>query len=132
MKQQITTFLTFQKNNAEEAMSFYIDLFDNSKVIVIQRYGKEGPGKEGTVIKAIFELNGKQFICSDSFIQHEWDFTPAVSNWVECETQEEIKYLFSKLSENGDVNMPLDNYGFSKQFAFIEDRFGVSWQLNLR
>ncbi|WP_339703408.1 VOC family protein [uncultured Marixanthomonas sp.] len=132
MKQQITTFLTFQKNNAEEAMNFYIDLFNNSKVIDIQRYRKEGPGKEGTVVKAIFELNGKQFICSDSFIQHEWDFTPAVSNWVECENDKEIEHLFKKLSENGDVKMPLDNYGFSKQFAFIEDRFGVSWQLNWR
>ncbi len=131
MKQQITTFLTFQKNNAEKAMNFYIELFDSSKVIDIQRYGKEGPGKEGTVIKAIFELNGKQFICSDSFIQHEWGFTPAVSNWVECDTQEEIEHLYAKLSENGEVNMPLDNYGFSKQFAFVEDRFGVSWQLNL-
>lgn len=80
MKQQIATFLTFQNNNAEEAMNFYIDLFDNSKVIEIQRYGKDGPGKEGTVLRALFELNGKQFICSDSFIQHEWTFTPAVSN----------------------------------------------------
>ncbi|WP_067151539.1 VOC family protein [Pseudotamlana agarivorans] len=130
MKQQITTFLTFQKNNAEEAMNFYVDLFDNSKVIEIQRYGKDGPGKEGTVLRALFELNGKQFICSDSFIQHDWDFTPAVSNWVECENNKEIEQLFKKLSENGDVKMTLDNYGFSKQFAFVEDRFGVSWQLN--
>lgn len=131
MEKQITTFLTFQENNAEEAMNFYIDLFDNSKVIEIQRYHKNGPGKEGTIIKAIFELNGKQFICSDSFIQHEWNFTPAISNWVECEIAKDIEYLFEKLSENGDVKMPLDNYGFSKQFAFVEDRFGVSWQLNL-
>lgn len=131
MKRQIISFLTFQKNNAEEAMNFYIDLFDNSKVIEIQRYDKNGPGKKGTIIKAIFELNGKQFICSDSFIQHEWDFTPAISNWVECETAKDIEYLFEKLSENGEIKMPLDNYGFSKQFAFVEDRFGVSWQLNL-
>lgn len=131
MKKQITSFLTFQKNNAEEAMNFYIDLFDNSKVIEIQRYDKNGPGKKGTIIKAIFELNGKQFICSDSFIQHEWDFTPAISNWVECETAKNIEFLFEKLSENGEIKMPLDNYGFSKQFAFVEDRFGVSWQLNL-
>lgn len=131
MKQQITTFLTFQDNNAEEAMIFYVELFNNSKVIDVQRYGKDGPGKEGTVVKAIFELNGTPFVCSDSFIQHEWDFTPAVSNWVECDSSEEIEYLFTKLSENGDVKMPLDNYGFSRHFAFVEDRFGVSWQLNL-
>lgn len=111
-------------------MNFYVDLFNNSKVIDIQRYGENGPGKEGTIVKAIFELNGKQFICSDSFIQHDWTFTPAVSNWVECETKEELERLYKNLSENGEVKMPLDNYGFSKQFAFVEDRFGLSWQLN--
>lgn len=76
MKNQITTFLTFQENNAEEAMNLYVDLFDNSKIISIQRYGKDGPGKEGSVMKAEFELNGKHFICSDSFIKHQWNFTP--------------------------------------------------------
>ncbi|WP_417444168.1 VOC family protein [Joostella sp.] len=130
MKQQISTFLTFQKNNAEEAMNFYVDLFYNSEIIEIQRYGKDGPGTKGTIIRAIFELNGKQFMCSDSFIQHEWTFTPAVSNWVECNSKEEIEHLFVRLSENGVVKMPMDNYGFSKQFTFVEDRFGVSWQLN--
>lgn len=71
MKQQITTFLTFQKNNAEKAMNFYIELFDSSKVIEIQRYDKNAPGKEGTVVKAVFELDGTRFVCSDSFIQHD-------------------------------------------------------------
>ncbi|MCF8716328.1 VOC family protein [Joostella atrarenae] len=130
MKQQISTFLTFQKNNAEEAMNFYVDLFYNSEIIEIQRYGKDGPGAKRTIIRAIFELNGKQFMCSDSFIQHEWTFTPAVSNWVECNSKEEIEHFFVRLSENGVVKMPMDYYGFSKQFSFVEDRFGVSWQLN--
>lgn len=131
MKNQITTFLTFQEDNAEQAMNFYVDLFDNSKITDIQRYGKDGPGNEGTIMKATFELNGKQFICSDSYITHEWTFTPAVSNWVECESKKEIESLFKKLSEKGDVKMPLDNYGFSKKFGFTEDKFGISWQLNL-
>ena len=131
MTQQITTFLTFQEGNAEQAMNFYIGIFDNSKIIDIIRYGKEGPGKEGTVMKAIFELNGKQFICSDSFIKHNWNFTPAISNWVECKNEEELKMFFSKLSENGYVMMPLNNYGFSKRFGWIADQFGISWQLNL-
>jgi len=132
MKKQITTFLTFQDNNAEQAMNFYMELFDNSKIIDIQRYGKDGPAKEGTIMRAIFELNGKQFICSDSYIKHEWTFTPAVSHWVECKKEEEIEYLFKKLSEDGDIKMPLNNYGFSQKFGFIEDKFGVSWQLNLQ
>ncbi|MEM8899318.1 MAG: VOC family protein [Bacteroidota bacterium] len=131
MKGQITTFLTFQNNDAEEAMNFYISLFENSTITDIQRHGKEGPAKEGSVFFARFELNGSQFACSDSYIKHEWDFTPGVSNWVDCQSVEEQDKLFSALSENGKVMMPLDNYGFSQRFAFVEDRFGVSWQLNL-
>ncbi|HLW61777.1 MAG TPA: VOC family protein [Flavobacterium sp.] len=132
VKQKITPFLTFQKNDAEEAMNFYISLFDDSKVISMQRWGKEGPGKEGTVMHATFQLNGQQFMCSDSPPVHNWDFTPAVSNYVACENIEEIERLFSKLSENGEVAMPLNNYGFSQKFGWVVDRFGVSWQLNLQ
>jgi len=131
-KKQITTFLTFQENNAKETMNFYVELFDNSEILQIQRYEKDGPAKEGTIMKATFELNGKRFICSDSYIKHEWTFTPAVSNFVECETETELKNLFEKLSKKGTVMMPLDNYGFSQKFGFVEDRYGISWQLNLQ
>ncbi|MEL6257024.1 MAG: VOC family protein [Bacteroidota bacterium] len=129
---QIATFLTFQKEDAEEAMNFYIGLFDNSKIISLNRWGKDGPSKEGTIMQAIFLLNGKLFMCSDSPPIHEWGFTPAVSNFVECVDESQLENLFTKLSENGKVLMPLDNYGFSQKFGFIEDRFGVSWQLNLQ
>jgi predicted 3-demethylubiquinone-9 3-methyltransferase (glyoxalase superfamily) len=132
MKEQITTFLTFQENNAEQAMNFYVELFDNSKIIEVRRYGKDGPAKEGSVMKAMFELNGKQFICSDSYIKHEWTFTPAVSMFVECKTDSEMESLFKNLSKNGKVFMPMDNYGFSQKFGWVEDKFGVSWQLNFQ
>ena len=132
MKGQIITFLTFQKEDAEQAMNFYITLFDNSKIDHINRWGKEGPGKEGTIMNATFTLNGKSFMCSDSPPIHEWDFTPAVSNYVECSDESELERLFTKLSENGKVMMPLNNYGFSQKFGFVEDKFGISWQLNLQ
>ena len=80
---QIATFLTFQENNAEEAINFYVNLFENSRVIDIQRYGKDGPAKEGTIMVATFELNGSKFMCSDSYIKHDWNFTPGVSNFVD-------------------------------------------------
>jgi len=130
-KGQIATFLTFQDNNAENAMNFYLELFDNSKIIKIQRWGKEGPVEEGKIMHATFNLNGNLFMCSDSPPIHDWGFTPAVSNYIECENESELEHLFSKLSENGKVMMPLDNYGFSQKFGFVEDQFGVSWQLNL-
>jgi len=132
MTGQIATFLTFQKEDAEEAMNFYIGLFDSSNIVDLKRWTKEGPGKEGTIMHATFNLNGKLFMCSDSPAIHAWDFTPAVSNYVECVDDSEIDQLFAKLSENGKVMMPLDNYGFSQKFGFVEDRFGVSWQLNLQ
>lgn len=128
---QIATFLTFQDNNAEEAMNFYVGLFENSRIIDVQRYGEGGPAKAGTVMMAKFELNGSAFACSDSYTKHLWDFTPGVSNWVECKSDDEIENLLARLSEKGKVLMPLDNYGFSQKFTFVEDRFGVSWQLNL-
>ena len=131
-KGQIATFLTFQKEDAEQAMNFYMNLFDNSEIIDLKRWGKEAPGKEGTIMHATFTLNGKLFMCSDSPPIHAWDFTPAVSNFVECINDSELEHLFTKLSENGKVMMPLGNYGFSEKFGFVEDRFGVSWQLNLQ
>ncbi len=130
-KGQIATFLTFQKEDAEQAMNFYIALFENSEIISVKRWGKDGPAKEGTIMHASFTLNGKLFMCSDSPPIHEWGFTPAVSNYVACESEGELEQLFTKLSENGKVLMPLNNYGFSQKFGFVEDQFGVSWQLNL-
>jgi predicted 3-demethylubiquinone-9 3-methyltransferase (glyoxalase superfamily) len=132
MNQKIVPYLTFQKEDAEEAMNFYIELFDNSKVVEVLRWGKEGPGKEGTIMHATFSLNGILYMCSDSPPIHEWDFSPAVSNYVECKSETELENLFAKLSENGEVMMPVDNYGFSQKFAWVADKFGVSWQLNLQ
>lgn len=131
-KEEIATFLTFQDNNAENAMNFYVDVFDNSEIINLNRWGKEGSGEEGKIMHAAFVLNGSLFMCSDSPPIHEWDFTPAVSNFIECKDEKEIERLFSKLSENGNVTMPLNNYGFSQKFGWVIDQFGISWQLNLK
>ena len=131
-KQPIATFLTFQKNNAENAMNFYVELFENSQVINVKRWGKDGPVEEGKIMHATFELNGNLFMCSDSPPIHDWGFTPAVSNYIECKNEGELERLFSKLSENGTVMMPIDNYGFSQKFGFVQDKFGISWQLNLQ
>ena len=129
---QVTSFLTFQNDDAEEAINLYVELFDNSKIIDLKRWEQGSPGKEGKIMHATFSLNGKLFMCSDSPIKHDWNFTPGVSNFVECKDEKELEYLFTKLSENGTIMMPLGNYGFSKKFGFVADKFGVSWQLNLK
>ena len=128
--QKISTFLMFD-GQAEEAMNFYTSLFEDSKILNITRYGSNEAGPEGTVMHATFSLNGQEFMCIDSNIQHEFTFTPAISIYVNCETEWEIDRLFEKLSQGGQVLMPLDRYPFSEKFVWIADQFGVSWQLNL-
>ena len=91
MKNQIKTFLTFQDNNAENAMNFYVELFPNSKVTDLQRWGKGAPGEEGKIMFATFELNGSPFMCSDSPPIHDWNFSPAVSNYLDCDNEEELE-----------------------------------------
>ena len=131
MKSQMLRSLTFQDGNAENAMNFYVELFDNSQVVKLQRWGAGGPVDEGKIMQATFELDGNLFMCSDSPAVHDWNFSPAVSHYLECEDDAELERLFSKLSENGNVTMPLNNYGFSQKFGWVIDQFGVSWQLNL-
>jgi predicted 3-demethylubiquinone-9 3-methyltransferase (glyoxalase superfamily) len=126
--QKITTFLMFE-GQAEEAMTFYTSLFEDSEIVRIARYGSEGPGAEGTVQHALFTLKGQPYMAIDSF-GHNFTFTPAISLFVECESMEEIERLYEALIEGGTAAMPLGEYGFSERFGWVQDRFGVSWQLN--
>jgi len=128
--QSITTFLMFS-GRAEEAMRFYTSLFPNSQILQMNTYGPEGPGKEGSVIHAIFTLNGVPVMASDSPVQHAFSFTPSTSFFVQCTDANEFERVFAALSEEGMVLMPPNNYGFSTRFAWCNDRFGVSWQLNV-
>lgn len=93
--------------------------------------GRGGVGPEGTVEHAVLRVAGHELSCSDSPIDHEWGFTPAVSLWVDCDDAAEQERLFERLGEGGRVYMPLDGYGFSTRFGWVGDRFGVTWQLNL-
>jgi predicted 3-demethylubiquinone-9 3-methyltransferase (glyoxalase superfamily) len=131
---QITTFLMFsgdKHGRAEEAVNFYVAQFANSRVDSIQRYGPGAKEPEGTVMLANFTLNGQKFMAMDSAAPHPFNFTPSVSLFVQCATEEELARLFHTLSDGGQVLMALNNYGFSKSFGWVNDRFGVSWQINL-
>lgn len=126
----IRPFLMFS-GQAEEAMNFYVSLFPKSSIAELVRYGPGQPGTEGTVIRGAFVLDGQEFLCTDSTVQHPFTFTPALSLFVSCDAAEDINRLFAALAEGGSILMPLNNYGFSKQFGWLNDRYGVSWQLNL-
>lgn len=130
MARSITPFLMFD-GVAEEAMNFYVSLFKGSEINHIDRYGPGEQGKEGSVRTANFVLAGQQFMCIDSPAKHDFGFTPAVSLFVTCEDEHELQEAFRQFSSGGTVLMPLDNYGFSSQFGWLNDRYGVSWQLNL-
>ena len=130
MARKVSTHLMFE-GVAEEAMNFYVSLFGGSEIIKVERYGPGEPGAEGTVKIATFTLSGREFICIDSPIKHDFTFTPSISLFVDCENEAELEAVFSRLSTGGQVLMPLDNYGFSTRFGWVKDRFGPSWQLNL-
>jgi predicted 3-demethylubiquinone-9 3-methyltransferase (glyoxalase superfamily) len=111
-------------------MNFYVSLFKDAAVTNIRRYGAGEQGAEGSVMRATFAINGQIFMCVDSPVKHGFTFTPAMSLFVDCADEAEIGRLFAKLSEGGQILMPLDKYPFSRKFGWLSDRFGVSWQLN--
>jgi predicted 3-demethylubiquinone-9 3-methyltransferase (glyoxalase superfamily) len=131
---QIVTFLMFsgeQHGKAEEAINFYVAQFPDSRIDSIDRYGPGEMGPEGTVQRAAFTLCGRQYMAIDSSAPHQFNFTPSVSLFVTCETEEEVTRRFAAMSESGLVLMPLADYGFSKCFGWVNDRYGVSWQIML-
>jgi len=129
--EKVIPFLMFQDGKAEEAMNYYTSLIEDSKITSIVRYGANEAGDEGTVMQAAFTLKGQEFMCIDSNVKHQFSFTPSFSIYVTCNTEEELDNLYQNLNEGGQVLMPLGDYGFSKKFGWLNDRFGVSWQLNL-
>lgn len=131
MSKTVTPFLMFE-GQAEEAIEFYKTVFPDTKIIDMVKYKAGEAGKEGTVQIATFTVEGQAVKCIDSPSVHDFTFTPSFSFFVECRSEEELNERFAKLSKGGKVMMPVNNYGFSKQFGWTSDKFGVSWQLNLK
>lgn len=120
--QKITPFLWFDKNNAEEAMNYYVSVFKNSRIIEIERYPTDmqvGPFPDmgGKVLTGVFELDGQRFMCLDG--GPVWSFSGAISFLVECEDQAEIDYFWEKLSAVPEA----------EQCGWCKDTFGLTWQI---
>ncbi len=113
---KITPFLWFD-GRAEEAMKFYVSVFKNSKAGRVVRYGEAGPGPKGTVMTAVFQLDGQEFIALNGGPQFR--FSQAVSFVVNCKTQKELDELWEKLSAGGQQQM----------CGWLKDKFGLSWQI---
>lgn len=114
--QKITTFLWFD-NQAEEAVNLYTSLFKNSKINTVRRYGKTGPGPEGSVMTITFQLEGQEFYALNG--GPHFKFTPAISLFVSCETQAEVDELWEKLSAGGHKD----------RCGWLQDKYGLSWQI---
>jgi predicted 3-demethylubiquinone-9 3-methyltransferase (glyoxalase superfamily) len=114
--QKITPFLWFD-GNLEEAMNFYASVFKNARIMDVARYGEGGPAPKGSVMTATFELEGQQFMGLNGGPMYK--FSPAVSFFVNCETQQEIDELWEKLSEGGEL----------ERCGWLQDKFGLTWQI---
>jgi predicted 3-demethylubiquinone-9 3-methyltransferase (glyoxalase superfamily) len=121
----------FQGGSAQAALDLYIATFPDSRLVRVERYAEGDPGPAGTIKVGVFILCGREFMCSDSPVKHNFSFTPSSSTFVDFDSIAELDRAFRVLSEGGGVLMPLDNYAFSQRFGWVNDRFGVSWQLNL-
>lgn len=114
--QKITPCLWFD-HQAEEAVNFYVSFFNNSRIKTIGRYGEVGPGPAGSVMTIIFELEGQEFMALNG--GPHFQFTPAISLMVNCNTQQEIDALWAKLSAHKE----------SEQCGWLKDKYGLSWQI---
>jgi predicted 3-demethylubiquinone-9 3-methyltransferase (glyoxalase superfamily) len=114
--QKITPYLWFD-HEAEEAASFYVSLFKNSKILNVTRYGDAGPGQPGSVVTVSFELDGEEFVALNGGPQ--FSFTEAVSFQISCDGQEEVDHFWDALSEGGEES----------QCGWLKDRYGLSWQV---
>src|SRR5262245_2705631 len=119
-RQKIKTFLWYDAD-AEEAVKLYVSIFKNSRIVEVARYGEAGPGPKGSVMTVEFELEGQRFIALNG--GPHFKFTEAISLSVECDTQQEIDELWSKLLSGG---------GQASQCGWLKDKFGLSWQINPR
>lgn len=115
--QKITPFLWFD-TQAEEAAKFYVSIFGNSRIVSVNRYGEAGPGPKGSVMIAVFELEGQRFIALNAGPQFK--FTEAISFSVECATQEEVDRFWGLLSKGGAEG----------PCGWLKDKYGLSWQIN--
>jgi predicted 3-demethylubiquinone-9 3-methyltransferase (glyoxalase superfamily) len=130
MAERARPFLMFT-GEAEAAMGAYTRLFADGEVLELTRWGPGGAGPEGQVQRGAFRVAGQTFLCFDSPPVHGCSFPPSFSIFVDCVDAAEVERLYAALVEGGAALMPLGEYGFSRRFGWVNDRFGVSWQLNL-
>jgi predicted 3-demethylubiquinone-9 3-methyltransferase (glyoxalase superfamily) len=131
MAPTVVPFVMFE-GQAGEALDLYASAFEDAEAVDVQRFEEGGAGEPGTIEAAFLRIGEQRIRLFDSPVAHDFTFTPAVSLFVELDTAEEVDAAFEILSAEGGVLMPLGEYPFSPRFAWLNDRFGVSWQLSAK
>jgi predicted 3-demethylubiquinone-9 3-methyltransferase (glyoxalase superfamily) len=126
----VTPFLMFE-GRAEDAMNRYVTEIPSSRILRLERYGADGPGAEGTVSVGEAVLGGQPVRFFDSVVHHDFSFTPSLSLFITVDTEDELDRIVDALAAGGSFLMPPGDYGFSRRFAWLNDEFGVSWQVNV-
>lgn len=116
-KQKIAPCLWFD-DDAEEAIEFYVSIFEHSKIHKTTRYGDTGPGPIGSVMTIAFQLHGQEYVALNG--GPAFKFTEAISLVVSCKDQKEVDETWAKLLQGG---------GQESQCGWLKDRFGLSWQV---
>jgi predicted 3-demethylubiquinone-9 3-methyltransferase (glyoxalase superfamily)/uncharacterized protein YndB with AHSA1/START domain len=130
--QKIITSLLFvgkQAGKAEEAIRLYTSLFKDSKILMLERYAPGEGDTVGTIKFGSFTLAGQTFNAMDSGRPHQFGFTPAVNLFVTCESEAELDAPYKRLSTGGSIQIPLGKYPFAEKYCWLNDKYGVSWQL---
>ena len=123
----VRPFITVEKI-AQDVLNFYETVFPDFSLLSLKHHAE--PHNE-LVMLATFSIGNQEIMISDSFVSHEWNITPGISFFMDTDSEQQLQSLADKLSFGGKVHMPAGNYGFSTLFAWVEDQFGINWQLNL-
>lgn len=126
----IMPFLTFN-GEAEEALEYYQEVFKEAEVKMLNRYDEDSD-MAGKVLQGAISIQDQLIMVNDINASEEFKFTPSMSFLIECLTRDEIELYYRKLKKKGAIQVPLDDYGNRTFFAWVQDQFGVSWQLNFK
>ncbi len=127
LRRMLRPFITLE-GQAQSALDLYGEVFFDFALHALTHHAAP---HDGLIMTAVFEVKGQAMRVSDSFISHEWSITPGISFFIDLEDEDELNRLAAALAEGGLVHMPAGNYGFSALFAWVQDRFGVNWQVNI-
>lgn len=123
-----TPFLMFQ-GDAKKALALWQEAFPEIELLDLQEYPADP--QAGQIAVARMRVGGSEWRLYDSPPVHNFTFAPSTSIFIDCDDEAHLRRLVERRGDGGKVMMPPDNYGFSALFAWLADRFGVSWQLNL-